>query len=586
MVIPTAGSWFIAFLGDNGYIEIAPRINIEVAAAVDPCGAGSSVDGTTCGAGRAGDVCHGGQCEFITWDRADNLQCQTFQADNTALRTLEAAQAACEASATCGGVTDYWCNGMFGEEGADWYALCEGWMTIPHDNPAVCMWASPAPPPSGVDLCAAVTCAASSSCVTAGTCDPLTGNCGAEVPVTDGTACDTGDGDSSDDSCHAGVCESIAWARTEGRQCASFLPADPALNTLALAEAACSANPQCGGVTDMYCNGMFSASDYFGLCDGWETVDASDPATTGYPLCVFPRVGATQEIAWTTGSPYEPLLVTVGDILHFTWGGTHDVVIATDGTCDSVSSSTAVLDNSGDFSVMVTQPGTTTYACSVGSHCSGGSQIITVNAVWPDVTPGTCSINDYEIQNYVVWSSAGHDIDHMQGTAAECMTACCSAVRPGHANHPPAPCVGFGRRKAAALDASSDCWLKTYALPTDRVVNNPTYEFFENAQVRGGDSSKEKRSEKRSDNRDCSSLGSLGPCEGEREQSTSADGRICSSSTPVARGFMPCTSPPSADCLPFVCAAALRHRAGHAPVRGHRHDVQRDLRTDAQLPER
>ena len=62
------------------------------------------------------------------------------------------------------------------------------------------------------------------------------------------------------------------------------------------------------------------------------------------------------------------------------------------------------------------------------------------------------------------------------------MTACCSAVRPGHANHPPAPCVGFGRRKAAALDASSDCWLKTYALPTDRVAANPTYHMFENAQ--------------------------------------------------------------------------------------------------------
>ena len=399
VVIPSAGSWFVAFLGDNGYIEIAPRINIDVGAAADPCGAGSAVDGATCGAGRAGDVCHGGSCEFITWARTENMQCQTFQADNTALRTLEAAQAACAASSTCGGVTDYWCNGMFGAEGADWYALCEGWMTIPHDSPTVCMWASPAPPPSTIDLCAGVTCTASSSCTVAGTCDPSTGVCGAETNVVDGSACDTGDGDATNDSCHAGVCESISWARTDGRQCATFLPGDPALNTLALAEAACTANPSCGGVTDLYCNGMFSASDYFGLCDGWETVDASDPATTGFPLCVFPRVGATQEIAWTIGTAYEPLLVTVGDILHFTWGGNHDVVIATDGTCDSVSSATAVLDSSGDFSVQVTAPGTTTYACSVGSHCSSGSQIITVNAVWPDVTPGTCSINDYEIQD-------------------------------------------------------------------------------------------------------------------------------------------------------------------------------------------
>eukprot|EP01052_Picozoa_sp_SAG31_P003983 SAG31_NODE_159_length_21911_cov_12.220750_19_plen_788_part_00 len=217
---------------------------------------------------------------------------------------------------------------------------------------------------------------------------------------------------------------------------------------------------------------------------GWETVDASDTSTFGYPLCIFPRVGQTHEIDWVIPSdginPISPLLVEVGDVLHFTWSGNHNVVLMDEDTCEGVGSRT-VLDASGDYSTQIISPGAQVYACAVGQHCAQGQKLV-VNAVWPDVTPGECSVNDYEIEDYVVWSSVGHDIDHMQGTAAECMAACCDAVRPGHANHPPAPCVGFGRRKAAALDQVSDCWLKTYAVEADRVYNNPTYEFFENTQ--------------------------------------------------------------------------------------------------------
>eukprot|EP01051_Picozoa_sp_SAG22_P008779 SAG22_NODE_690_length_7891_cov_11.959322_7_plen_432_part_00 len=95
----------------------------------------------------------------------------------------------------------------------------------------------------------------------------------------------------------------------------------------------------------------------------------------------------------------------------------------------------------------------------------------------------TCESSDYSVEDYVVWSSSGHDIDHMQGTAEQCMAACCEASRPENSQHPEAPCIGFGRRKAAAADQVSDCWLKTYALEADRVYGNNIYHFYQNMDI-------------------------------------------------------------------------------------------------------
>ena len=55
---------------------------------------------------------------------------------------------------------------------------------------------------------------------------------------------------------------------------------DKSLVTLALAEAACGADDKCGGVSDLYCNGMhpdYKGTDHYALCEGLTT--KSDPST-------------------------------------------------------------------------------------------------------------------------------------------------------------------------------------------------------------------------------------------------------------------------------------------------------------------
>ena len=68
-------------------------------------------------------------------------------------------------------------------------------------------------------------------------------------------------------------CESTAWPRVTGTQCATFLPHNTSLDTLPLAEAACAANPECGAVSDLYCNGMHPEypDDHYALCNGAQT---------------------------------------------------------------------------------------------------------------------------------------------------------------------------------------------------------------------------------------------------------------------------------------------------------------------------
>ena len=101
-----------------------------------------------------------------------------------------------------------------------------------------------------------------------------------------GFPCDDGNAATPVDICHASVCEAMTWAMTPLSQCAGFLAFDTSLVTLELAEAACAADAACGGVSDLYCNGMFpGAVDHYALCDG--TALITDPLT-----CVFENPSA------------------------------------------------------------------------------------------------------------------------------------------------------------------------------------------------------------------------------------------------------------------------------------------------------
>jgi hypothetical protein len=60
--------------------------------------------------------------------------------------------------------------------------------------------------PAPVDLCEGVTCSGADQCNNNGTCDPMTGTCGAPIPVTDGTVCDDANGSTTGDQCTSGIC--------------------------------------------------------------------------------------------------------------------------------------------------------------------------------------------------------------------------------------------------------------------------------------------------------------------------------------------------------------------------------------------
>ena len=70
------------------------------------------------------------------------------------------------------------------------------------------------------------------------------------------------------------TCEDLDWVLLENTQCNSFLPHNANLTTLDLAEAACGADDECGGVSDLYCNGMHATiPDHYALCDLSGTYD-------------------------------------------------------------------------------------------------------------------------------------------------------------------------------------------------------------------------------------------------------------------------------------------------------------------------
>ena len=78
---------------------------------------------------------------------------------------------------------------------------------------------------------------------------------------------------------------------------------------------------------------------------------------------------------------------------------------------------------------------------------------------------GQCSFGQ---QDFIVWTAAGHDMQTVHGTVAECEATCCLETS----------CVGFGRNKAVAANLASDCWLKGAAPVADQIVGDTDYEMF------------------------------------------------------------------------------------------------------------
>ena len=71
----------------------------------------------------------------------------------------------------------------------------------------------------------------------------------------------------------------------------------------------------------------------------------------------------------------------------------------------------------------------------------------------------------YTAEEYVVFSSAGHDLRSEEGTLASCQSLCCADTH----------CVGFSRSKSAADGEIAGCWLKSYAPEVDRHYGNSDY---------------------------------------------------------------------------------------------------------------
>jgi hypothetical protein len=225
------------------------------------------------------DICHAGICEAMTWERTDLSQCASFLPMDTSLVTLELAEAACAADPACGGVSDLFCNGMFPGV-VDHYALCDGATLVADASTCVFQAAGSGLPPP--DAC---------------------------FGAPNGVLCDDGNADTPVDICHAGVCEATSFPRTDLSQCATFLPMDTSLVTLELAEAACVSNPECGGVSDLFCNGMFpGVVDHYALCSGTELV--ADTST-----CVYTMPPAEPQSAFCTANAEEHYLHMPGNAI-------------------------------------------------------------------------------------------------------------------------------------------------------------------------------------------------------------------------------------------------------------------------------
>lgn len=189
-------------------------------------------------------------CETTSYTFIESFQCQSFinngeggMGFNTSLNSLALAEQACSMIAECTGVSDYSCNGIY--NAADHYVLCAGRNHV--QNAVACIYERPPPPPLPPPP--------------------------ASPPLPPPTACTAGSC-TAPYFCHglAGpnpTCEYTNYTYMANYQCATFIqPYDTSLVTLELAEQACSVDPACTAVSDLYCNGIYNSGDHYALCSG------------------------------------------------------------------------------------------------------------------------------------------------------------------------------------------------------------------------------------------------------------------------------------------------------------------------------
>lgn len=83
--------------------------------------------------------------------------------------------------------------------------------------------------------------------------------------------------------------------------------------------------------------------------------------------------------------PYDPLEVSVGDTVTFTWSGTHGLTMIPSGQCPVLFTGpdvTTLVDVSsgGSYEWKAMEPGTYWFACQVPGHCLAG-QVIKITVV-------------------------------------------------------------------------------------------------------------------------------------------------------------------------------------------------------------
>jgi hypothetical protein len=106
---------------------------------------------------------------------------------------------------------------------------------------------------------------------------------------------------------------------------------------------------------------------------------------------------------------------------------------------------------------------------------------------------GSCEAQAYTIEDWVVWTAAGHDILEMTGTVEQCRRACCGEVaNDGLINNQPIAgqaghdkeCIAFSRAKDASEDdATASCWLKAFTPEVDRSAQNAVYHSYTRRRV-------------------------------------------------------------------------------------------------------
>jgi hypothetical protein len=153
--------------------------------ATGACSNPDAANGSSCDDGNAntvGDVCTNGSCAGV--DHCIGVTC--------------AAQDQCHVAGTCDHATGA-CSNPAKANGS---ACDDGNAQTTNDvcTGGVC---------AGVSLCAGVVCAAQDQCHTAGTCDPNTGHC-SNPPAANGTACDDGSAQTTNDVCTGGVCAGVS----------------------------------------------------------------------------------------------------------------------------------------------------------------------------------------------------------------------------------------------------------------------------------------------------------------------------------------------------------------------------------------